>query len=66
MRVLRDKFDRWVHTNSERSYHAVTRPPHSLEGKHVLPTDANMLDDDTGEPLVHVSHFVHPYLIFLS
>lgn len=54
MRILCDKFDRWIHTDSERSYHAVTRPPQSLGGLHLLPNEDNMLDDHTGEPLVHV------------
>jgi adenylate kinase family enzyme len=54
MRSLRDKFDRWVHEPTRRSYHVVSRPPKSLQGKLLLPTSQNMLDDYTGDPLVHV------------
>lgn len=57
MRRLRDRFDRWVHEPTDRSYHALSRPPLSLQGKPFVPTSKSMLDDHTGDPLVHVSSF---------
>ena len=41
---------RWVHKASGRSYHATFAPPKSLDGR--APTEATMLDDETGEPLM--------------
>ena len=42
---------RWVHKESGRSYHVKFAPPKSLtEGD--APTAENMLDDETGEPLM--------------
>ena len=45
---------RWVHKESGRSYHKKFAPPKSLaaagEGAEV--TEATMLDDETGEPLM--------------
>ena len=42
---------RWVHKESGRSYHVKNFPPKSLpNGKN--PTTKNMLDDETGEPLM--------------
>jgi len=40
---------RWIHKASGRSYHVKNLPPKSLAGGE--PSEANMLDDDTGEPL---------------
>ena len=42
---------RWVHKASGRSYHATFSPPMSLE-PGAAPTAENMLDDETGEPLM--------------
>ena len=42
---------RWVHKASGRSYHATFSPPMSLE-PGAVPTVENMLDDETGEPLM--------------
>lgn len=42
---------RWVHAASGRSYHSSFSPPKSL-AKGEAPTAANMLDDQTGEPLM--------------
>lgn len=49
--VLQDRvLGRWVHRPSGRTYHVRTKPPKSyIRG---IPTRANMLDDDTGEPLM--------------
>lgn len=42
---------RWIHKESGRSYHVKFAPPKSLsEGD--APTAENMLDDETGEPLM--------------
>ena len=41
---------RWVHKASGRSYHATFNPPKSLDGR--APSEATMLDDETGEPLM--------------
>ena len=42
---------RWVHKASGRSYHVTNKPPKSLpEGAE--PSVENMLDDETGEPLM--------------
>lgn len=59
MRTLRNKFDRWVHEPSERSYHVLSRPPESLEGKEFAPTSFNMIDNVTGESLVQVIIFYY-------
>ena len=42
---------RWQHKASGRLYHAATAPPRSLP-PGATPSVANMLDDETGEPLV--------------
>ena len=42
---------RWQHKTSGRLYHAATAPPRSLP-PGATPSVANMLDDETGEPLV--------------
>ena len=42
---------RWVHKASGRSFHATNAPPKSLPAGET-PTEANMLDDETGEPLM--------------
>ena len=42
---------RWVHKASGRSYHTQNNPPKSLP-KGAEPTAANMLDDETGQPLM--------------
>ena len=45
---------RWVHKGSGRSYHKTFAKPKSLpEGE--TPTVENMMDDETGEPLMQVS-----------
>lgn len=45
---------RWIHKNSGRSYHVKFAKPKSLpEG--ATPSTANMLDDETGEPLMQRS-----------
>merc|ERR1711871_37208 len=41
---------RWIHKKSGRSYHVKNAPPKSFTGG--VPTTANMLDDETGEPLM--------------
>ena len=42
---------RWIHKSSGRSYHVKFAPPKSLpEG--AKPDESNMLDDETGEPLM--------------
>ena len=49
--VLEDRIcGRWVHKESGRSYHVTFKPPKSLQGAE--PTPENMLDDDSGEPLM--------------
>lgn len=53
MRSLQNKFDRWIHSDSNRSYHAVSNPPLSNARKEI-PTSSNMLDDHTGDALVHL------------
>lgn len=42
---------RWLHKGSGRSYHVKFAPPKSYDGKS-KPTEKNMLDDETGEPLM--------------
>jgi len=42
---------RWVHKASGRSYHVKNKPPKSLP-PGAKPSTANMLDDQTGEPLM--------------
>lgn len=42
---------RWIHKNSGRSYHVQHKMPKSFEGVNDQPTAANMLDDQTNEPL---------------
>tara|TARA_B100000795_G_scaffold203131_1_gene156792 strand:+ start:114 stop:1016 length:903 start_codon:yes stop_codon:yes gene_type:complete len=42
---------RWVHKDSGRSYHVKFAKPKSL-GEGDKPSEANMLDDETGEPLM--------------
>eukprot|EP00421_Protoceratium_reticulatum_P066154 CAMPEP_0168424096 /NCGR_PEP_ID=MMETSP0228-20121227/34646_1 /TAXON_ID=133427 /ORGANISM="Protoceratium reticulatum, Strain CCCM 535 (=CCMP 1889)" /LENGTH=186 /DNA_ID=CAMNT_0008438075 /DNA_START=18 /DNA_END=575 /DNA_ORIENTATION=- len=42
---------RWIHKASGRSYHVKYAPPRSYDSK-VAPTEANMKDDETGEPLM--------------
>merc|ERR1712187_892694 len=42
---------RWIHKASGRSYHATRAPPQSLKSGET-PSAANMLDDETGEPLM--------------
>mmetsp|Transcript_117449 Transcript_117449/g.184708 ORF Transcript_117449/g.184708 Transcript_117449/m.184708 type:complete len:504 (-) Transcript_117449:57-1568(-) len=42
---------RWIHKSSGRSYHVKFAPPKSLK-EGATPSDENMLDDDTGEPLM--------------
>jgi len=42
---------RWVHKSSGRSYHVSFAKPKSL-GEGEAPTAENMLDDETGEPLM--------------
>ncbi|KAJ1444220.1 adenylate kinase-domain-containing protein [Pelagophyceae sp. CCMP2097] len=42
---------RWVHKESGRSYHAANKKPASLPAG-AEPTVENMLDDETGEPLM--------------
>jgi adenylate kinase len=42
---------RWVHKESGRSYHAKHNPPKSLPAD-ASPSVENMLDDETGEPLM--------------
>ena len=54
MRVLQQKWDRWVHPESRRSYHLTFRPPASFDGRFLAPSPENMIDDITGEPLVQV------------
>ena len=50
---------RWVHKGSGRSYHKTFAKPKSLpEGE--TPTVENMLDDETGEPLMQVSPNPNP------
>ena len=44
---------RWVHKASGRSYHAKFAPPKSLNG--AAPSEATMLDDETGEALVRAA-----------
>ena len=41
---------RWIHKESGRSYHVKFAPPKSLGDKE--PSEATMLDDETGEPLM--------------
>merc|ERR1719231_1233980 len=41
---------RWIHKASGRSYHVKFAPPKSYDGS--TPTVENMLDDETGEPLM--------------
>merc|ERR1719316_2307412 len=41
---------RWIHKASGRSYHVKFAPPKSYDGS--APTVENMLDDETGEPLM--------------
>jgi adenylate kinase len=41
---------RWIHKKSGRSYHVKNAPPKSFTGGQ--PSTANMLDDQTGEPLM--------------
>ena len=45
---------RWVHKSSGRSYHAANKKPKSLvaAGEGAVPATDNMLDDETGEPLM--------------
>ena len=45
---------RWVHKSSGRSYHATNKKPRSLveAGEGAAPSAENMLDDETGEPLM--------------
>lgn len=52
MRNLQYKFDRWVHLGSGRSYHMIFRPPKTISVDLLPPTPENMIDDETGEPLV--------------
>lgn len=49
---LKDRIcGRWVHPSSGRIYHATRAPPRSLpEGQ--TPSDTNMRDNETGQPLV--------------
>ena len=42
---------RWIHKKSGRSYHVTNMPPKSLKPGDT-PSAANMLDDETGEPLM--------------
>jgi len=42
---------RWIHKSSGRSYHVTKVPPKSLK-LGMTPSTANMLDDETGEPLM--------------
>ena len=42
---------RWVHKQSGRSYHVKFSPPRSLAAG-ATPSEATMLDDETGEPLM--------------
>jgi len=44
---------RWIHKSSGRSYHTKFAPPKSFKGG--APSTANMLDDETGEPLMQRS-----------
>ena len=44
-------YGRWVHEDSGRSYHVTAKQPKSLpDGAE--PSTENMLDDETGEPLM--------------
>ena len=45
---------RWVHKSSGRSYHAANKKPNSLvaAGEGAVPSTDNMLDDETGGPLM--------------
>ena len=45
---------RWVHKSSGRSYHATNKRPKSLldAGDGATPCAENMMDDETGEPLM--------------
>lgn len=46
---------RWIHKESGRSYHVLYKKPKSLvsvDNEDVVPSPENMLDDETGEPLV--------------
>merc|ERR1712028_60782 len=42
---------RWIHKSSGRSYHTKFAPPKSFKADQT-PSKANMLDDQTGEPLM--------------
>jgi len=42
---------RWIHKSSGRSYHVSFAPPKSLPSG-AKPDESNMLDDETGEPLM--------------
>ena len=57
MRRVTEKFDRWVHKESDRSYHISTNPPKKMvESGHkdcAVHTE-DMIDDVTGDPLVKV------------
>merc|ERR1712232_1276577 len=44
---------RWIHKASGRSYHVKNVPPKSLKAG-MTPSPETMLDDETGEPLMHV------------
>merc|ERR1711966_40209 len=45
---------RWIHKKSGRSYHVKNAPPKSLKAGE-KPCATNMLDDETGEPLMQRS-----------
>lgn len=50
--VLEDRIcGRWIHKKSGRSYHVKNVPPQSLKPGD-KPSVSNMLDDETGEPLM--------------
>jgi hypothetical protein len=53
VRHMNHKFDRWIHSPTNRSYHLTSNPPQSNPGSH-LPTEINMFDDATGECLEKV------------
>jgi hypothetical protein len=62
VRQMNHKFDRWIHSPTNRSYHLTSNPPQSNPGSH-LPTELNMFDDITGESLekVFFSFLSPPY-----
>jgi hypothetical protein len=53
VRTLNERFDRWIDSHTERSYHLRSNPPISNLYSDI-PTVENMYDDHTGTPLSKV------------